>query len=83
MTPAARLVEHVTCTDDGETVEYWTCGDVVLQDGPLDYTLSVRGVHRIYLNRTTLAQLRDIIIAREDPAEAVCGGWLVEHEVAS
>jgi hypothetical protein len=74
-------VEHVSVAD--EHTEYWTCGDTVLQDGPLGYEISIRGSHRLYLTRTTFEQLCDIVRARDDRKQAAADGWLVESKVAS
>ena len=72
-------VEHVTLPD----TEFWTCGDVVLQDGPLDYLLSVHGTHRLYLNSRTLNQLAELLWARDNPGTASAAGTLTESEETS
>lgn len=72
-------VEHVTCPDE----EFWTCGEVVLQDSSLGFELSVRGMHRLFLTRATLEQISDIVRARDNRVAAVAGGWLTETKDAS
>jgi hypothetical protein len=56
-------VEHVTCED---RTEYWICGDVVLEECSIGFTLSVGGAHQIYLTRGALEKLALIFWERDN-----------------
>ena len=82
MTPGVTPVEHVVFPDE----EFWTCGDVLLSEDSernVGYEISIRGVQRMYLTRTTLEQLCDIVRARDDRETAIADGWLAESKAES
>ena len=72
-------VMHVTLPD----TEFWTCGDVVLEENSIVATLSTGAVQQLYLNSRTLNQLAELLWARDNPGTASAAGTLTESEETS